>query len=94
MIPFDKLDFELDENGNYQMAYPGYYTLEQIEYIVKNIGTNPQIRVDNIKNIYEDLGVKAVFKKYPGDHLTVFSNKELFMDVIDFCSHLSINKTP
>lgn len=92
MIPFDKLDFELDENGNYQMAYPGYYTLEQIEYIVKNIGTNPQIRFDNIKNIYEDLGVKAVFKKYSGDHITVFSNKELFMDVIDFCSHLSINK--
>ena len=95
-IPFDKLDFELDENGEYQMAYDGgYYTLEQVKYIVKNIGSNPQVRFDKMKQYYDELGINSIFKKYPGDHQSVFNNEEIFEDIEKFYDsiHNSKNNT-
>ena len=87
-VPFDKIDFDLDKDGNYQLAYTGYYTLEQVTYIINNIGDNVQTRFDKMKEIYNDLGVNGVFKKYPGDHATVFDNQELYTDVESFINNI------
>lgn len=92
-IPFDKLDFELDENGEYQMAYDGgYYTLEQVKYIVKNIGSNPQVRFDKMKQYYDELGINSIFKKYPGDHQSVFNSEEIFEDIEKFYDSIHNSK--
>ena len=88
-IPFDKIEYDLDENGNYQPAYDaGYYTIEQIDYIVHNIGDNVQDRFDRLAKEYNDLGVNAIFQKYPGNHQTVFDNKKLFDDIDAFMNNL------
>ena len=96
-VPFDKIEYDLDENGNYQCAYDGgYYTLEQIDYIVHNLGDNVQDRFDKIAKIYSDLNINAIFKKYPGNHQTIFNNYELFDDVNSFIEKIkqkNINKS-
>ena len=92
-IPFDKLDFDLDENGDYQLAFDGgYYTLEQVKYIIENIGHNPQIRFDKMKLYYDELGFNSIFKKYHGDHNSVFENDNLYEDITNFYNSLCKEK--
>ena len=88
-IPFDKVDYDLDINGNYQLAYnAGYYTLDQIKYIVNNLGDNVQDRFNKLGLIYKELGVNSTFKKYPGNHVTVQNNIELYEDIDSFVKKL------
>lgn len=44
--------------------------------IQKYLGKNPQERFDNIKSIYAKLGVNAKFKKFNGDHSSIFMLKD------------------
>ena len=92
-IPFDKIDFVLDENGDYQLGYAedGMYTLEQVIYIVNNLGYNTQIRFDKMKEIYQKEGVNAIFNKYRGDHQTVYDDERLFDDILVFLERDYIN---
>lgn len=94
-VPFDKRKFLLDENGDYMAAYSmdGYFTLDQLKYINFNIGSDTQTRFNKMIEIYDNLGVNAIFKHYPGDHATVFDNEDLFTDISDFVNANNLNKT-
>ena len=93
-IPFDKIEFDLDENGDYQVAFKGYYTKEQIDYIVNNLGNNIQIRYDKMKDLYlNTYHVDALFNRYKGDHETVFDDSRLYEDVNNFINELNNTKS-
>lgn len=79
-----------DEEGNYQARFKGLYTDYDINAINKGISDNTQIRFDKIRKIYEEMGINAEFKKYLGNHKTVFC-QELYEDVFEQYEKL-INK--
>ena len=66
----------LDRNGKMQPRYKESYNQEEIEIIHTLFGTNPQNRFDMQEQIYKELGVNAIFKRFPGDHITVNLNHE------------------
>lgn len=61
----------LDSNGRLQPRYEENYTQEEIEQIHKLLGKNPQVRFNTNESIYNELGVNATFKRFPGTHQTV-----------------------
>lgn len=83
----------LDEEGNYLPHYSGgNYSNYQINAINKGIADNVQTRFDLVEEIYKENGVNATFKKYPGNHITVFDNKELKDDICAFYESLKSKK--
>lgn len=83
--------YETLENGDYEAFYQeGYYSKYDINAINKGISDNIQTRFDNARKIYEELGINAEFKKYPGNHKNVFC-QELYDDVFEQYEKL-INK--
>lgn len=91
-VAFEDKEYDLDSNGNYKLAYSGYFTKEQVDYITYNLGNNVQDRYDKMVQIYKDNEVDAEFHKYPGkDHSTVF-DKELYDDVRSFYNSLHKEK--
>ncbi|MDE6292986.1 MAG: hypothetical protein K2L98_04820 [Bacilli bacterium] len=73
----------MDSDGNYEIFYQeGYYSKYDINAINKGLSDNIQTRFDNAKEIYEELGIDAVFKRYPGNHRTLFG-QELYDDVYE-----------
>ena len=75
----------LDEYGNYLPQFSGgYYSKYQINAVNKGVSNDVQKRFDILKEIYNEQGIAAIFKKYPGNHITVFDNKELMTDIFEF----------
>lgn len=90
---FGNMIVKLDENGNMVAEYgEGYYSNYQINVLNRGISPNSQERFDNAKNIYESLGIDAIFVKYPGNHITVNDNDALYDDVFEFYEREVLNK--
>lgn len=76
--------FVLDKNGNY-MAKFSLFSDSEVNAINKVLGTKIQDRFRKQEEIYKELGLKATFKMYNGNHHTVFNeNDKLFLDVDNF----------
>lgn len=76
--------FILDSDGNYTAKY-NLFSDEDVNAINKVLGIITQERFKKQKTIYESLGLKALFKLYPGNHKTIFNNKNIiFKDVDEF----------
>lgn len=81
-----KQHFLLDKNGNYMATY-SMYSDQEVNAINKVLGTITQKRFKKQQEIYSGFGLNAIFKLYPGNHKTVFDNKEeIFADVDNFIS--------
>ena len=74
--------FKLDENGNYTAKF-SLLSDSEVNAINKALGTVTQKRFMKQKSIYESLGLNAFFKLYPGNHRTVFDNREDIFDDLD-----------
>lgn len=73
--------FILDEAGNYTAKY-NLFSNQEVNAINKVLGTITQDRFKKQEMIYSNLGLTALFKLYPGNHITIFDNrKEIFKDV-------------
>ena len=76
--------FLLDKNGNYTAKF-NLFSDSEVNAINKVLGTKIQDRFRKQEAIYKDLGLKATFIIYEGNHHTVFNNcDKLFSDVDDF----------
>ena len=79
--------FKLDENGNYTAKY-NLFSDSEVNSINKVLGTVTQKRFIKQKEIYSSLGLNAMFKLYPGNHRTIFDNREvIFADVDRFINN-------
>lgn len=72
-----------DEEGNYQVFYKGLYTDYDINVINKGLSDNIQTRFDIVKEIYETMEINAEFRKYPGNHVSIWEQGELYEDVLE-----------
>lgn len=73
----------LDENGRLQPRYIESFNQEEIEFIHKHLGSNPQVRYNRQEQIYRELGIDALFTRFPGDHNTVTQNYNNGQNVTD-----------
>lgn len=74
----DPADTILDEFGNLKPKYSDTYTIKEIEQIHRIKGKNVLDRYNKTEKIYKELGVQNFeFKRYPGNHQTVFENKDM-----------------
>lgn len=86
-----KQHFILDENGNYTSKF-GLFSDEEVNAINKALGTITQERFKKQEKIFEELGLNATFKLYPGNHRTIFDNSEqLFRDIEIFIEECNKN---
>ncbi len=75
----------LDSHGNMTSQYgEAYFSHYQINAINKGISTNSQERFATYKDIYESMGIDAIFQKYHGDHVTVNDCDLLYDDIFVF----------
>lgn len=74
--------FKLDENGNYTSKF-NLFSDNEVNVINKVLGTVIQKRFIKQKEIYEKLGLNALFKIYPGNHLTIFENRNRIFSNVD-----------
>ena len=77
-----KFIFKLDENGNYTAKYT-LFTDSEVNAICKVFGPETQERFNNQSKLLEELGLNVKSVKYPGDHKSVFDNKEVIKQDID-----------
>ncbi len=78
-----KIKFVLDDNGEYILPNGGYYSLEQTHILYDgNIPTDTQERFLYNEAIYEKEGVKAIFKRYEGNH--DINDPDLSVDIDEF----------
>lgn len=76
--------FTRDANGNYRAKF-NLFSDSEVNAINKVLGTKIQDRFRKQEAIYKDLGLKATFIIYEGNHHTVFNNcDKLFSDVDNF----------
>ncbi len=82
--------FKLDENGNYTAKF-SLFSDEEVNAINKTLGTVTQERFKKQEQVYNELGLDSEFHLYPGDHRTIFENRDqIFRDVDNFIlKHLS-----
>ena len=59
------------------------YTDYDINVINKGLSDNIQTRFDIVKEIYETMGINAEFRKYPGNHVSIWEQGELYEDVLE-----------
>ncbi len=79
-----------DENGNYifildtdGLLLPTYdecYSKEQINVIHNFYGDDNQIRFKKNEKIYHELNIDSIHKTYPGNHVTLFKNREIIVN--------------
>ena len=84
--------FILDENGNYTAKF-SLFSDEEVNVINKVLGTVIQDRFRKQEKIFNDLGMNATFKMYPGNHRTIFDNRDQIFNDIDIFIEESINNT-
>ena len=73
--------FILDKDGNYTAKF-GLFSNQEVNSINKVLGTVIQDRFKKQEQIYNSMGLKSIFKLYPGNHITVFNNRdEIFKDI-------------
>ena len=85
--------FKLDENGNYTARY-NLFSDSEVNAINKVLGTVTQKRFKRQEEVYNSLGLDAVFILYPGNHRTVFDHREMiFADVDSFINEKISKKT-
>lgn len=84
--------FKLDKNGNYTAKYT-LFNDNEVNAINKVLGTVTQKRFIKQQEIYSSLGLNAEFRLYPGNHITIFDNREvIFADVDNFIKNLNNKK--
>ena len=77
-----KQRFILDSNGNYTAKFD-LFSDSEVNTINKVLGTIIQERFKNQEAIYKNCGLNAIFKLYPGDHRTIFNNKNIIFEDVD-----------
>jgi len=76
--------FIIDSNGNYTAEF-NLFSDNDVNTINKTLGIITQDRFVKQFEIFKGLGLKCDFKMYPGNHITIFDNKDrLFKDVDNF----------
>ncbi|MDE6141284.1 MAG: hypothetical protein K2G03_01635 [Bacilli bacterium] len=84
---------KLDKDGNMIANYgEGYYSNYQINFLNKGISPDQQKRFEYAQDIYESLGIDAIFNKYPGNHATVNESDALYDDVFNFYEKNILNR--
>ena len=84
--------FKLDENGNYTAKY-SLFTDSEVNAINKVFGTVTQERFVKQDSLLKELGINVRSILYPGDHHTVFDNREDIKKDIDLFLEEVLNKT-
>ena len=79
----------LDSDGKIEPMNKENYTGKEIEQIFYLLGKNPGSRFNNNEEVYNSLGVNAVFKRFPGEHNTVLNNPQDYDFVKDFIRRVS-----
>lgn len=74
------LCYILDENGMVSPFYPDCYSKEEINIIHRLYGHNNIERFKKNAHLYKKLNIDALYKIYPGNHSTIFLNKEMILD--------------
>ena len=74
--------FKLDENGNYTAKF-SLYSDSEVNAINKALGTITQKRFMKQQELFSNLGLNATFKLYPGNHITIFDNREKIFNDVD-----------
>lgn len=83
---FGNIKYILNDEGLMTPYYENGYTPEQITFIHTVLSSSLQVRFSNQKAIYEEAGVDATMKTYPGTHSDVFKSEELNKDIEEFYS--------
>ncbi len=74
--------FLLDKNGNYEAMF-SLYSDGEVNVINKALGTKIQDRFIKQQKIYEQNGLKSVFKFYDGNHKSIYEHKDEICEDID-----------
>ena len=74
--------FKLDSNGNYTAKF-SLFSDEEVNAINKALGTITQDRFKRQAEIYHACDLNAIFKLYPGNHRTIFDNKDIIFEDVD-----------
>lgn len=77
-----KQKFILDSNGNYTAKF-NLFSDQEVNTINKVLGTITQERFKKQESIYNNCGLNSVFKLYPGNHRTIFDNKDIIFEDVD-----------
>lgn len=82
-----KQKFILDSEGNYTAKF-SLFSNQDVNAINKVLGTITQERFKKQELIYNSLGLKSSFKLYPGNHRTIFDNRNIiFKDIDEFINN-------
>lgn len=90
---FGNQKFILDSNGNYTAKF-SLFSDQEVNAINKTLGTFTQDRFKKQETIYKNLGLNAIFKLYPGNHRTVFDNKDIIFEDVDKFINEFLKKEP
>ena len=74
--------FILDSNGNYTAKF-SLFSDQDVNAINKVLGTVTQDRFRKQESIYQSLRLSAIFKLYPGNHRTIFDNRQIIFEDVD-----------
>lgn len=74
--------FILDNDGNYTAKF-SLFIDQEVNAINKALGTITQDRFQKQESIYNSLGLNAIFRLYPGNHRTIFDNKNIIFGDVD-----------
>ncbi len=81
----DSIIYDLDENGMYKFKDDnGSYTDYQVNAIINNFGFDVVKRFEINEKIYKENNINCVFKKYHGDHFTIWNDERLKKDAYEF----------
>ena len=84
--------FLLDENGNYTAMY-NLFSDDTVNSLNKAFGTRGIDRFKKQNEIFDNLGLNAEFHMYPGNHRTVFDNKEQIFNDLDIFLGKNLDKS-
>ena len=56
---------------------------QDVNAINKVLGTVTQDRFRKQESIYQSLKLSAIFKLYPGNHRTIFDNRQIIFEDVD-----------
>lgn len=62
---------KVDVSGKVMPRYKENYSKDEFEQIYYLLGEDPQVRFDNNEEMYQQLGINAIFKKFYGDHNSI-----------------------
>ncbi len=88
------LSFIRDTDGLLLPTYDDCYTKEQINIIHDFYGDNNQERFSKNEALYHSLNIDSVHNKYPGNHITVFKNRDKIADdIVAFINKKNMTRT-